>query len=125
MRLYFVAGYRPKVVKRCLGEFRLQPNSKTVSKPENYAPDFKGIHEEYSKYLTPRQIKHWKQALQEGTGRAEGDEGLASPQVGRPQGRPGEGDRSRQAPVHEPRRVAGDVLRVAGTLNQQLYACEC
>jgi glycosyltransferase involved in cell wall biosynthesis len=60
MRLYFVAGYRPTVVKRCLGEFRLQPNSKTVSKPENYAPDFKGIHEEYSKYLTAHERKLWR-----------------------------------------------------------------
>ena len=60
MRLYFVAGYRPTIVKRCLGEFRLQPNSKTVSKPENYAPDFKGIHEEYSKYLTPHERKLWR-----------------------------------------------------------------
>ncbi|MDB5294887.1 MAG: hypothetical protein JWO31_870 [Phycisphaerales bacterium] len=57
MRLWFVAGYRPTEVRRCLGYFRLQPQSKTVSKPENYAPDFAGLRAEYEKYLTPAERK--------------------------------------------------------------------
>jgi glycosyltransferase involved in cell wall biosynthesis len=70
MRLYFVAGYRPRVVRRCLGEFRLQPNSKSVSKPENYAPDFEGIHNEYSKYLSPQEIRQWHRERKKKQGQA-------------------------------------------------------
>src|ERR687895_758048 len=43
LRMYFVGGYRPRMARRCMGGFRLQPNSKTVSKPENYIPDNKGL----------------------------------------------------------------------------------
>jgi glycosyltransferase involved in cell wall biosynthesis len=39
LRMYFKGGYRPAVVQKCMGGFRLQPNSKTVSKPQNYLPD--------------------------------------------------------------------------------------
>ena len=53
MRLYFVAGWKPVQVRRCLGMFRLHMQSKTLSKPENYGPDFATLHEEYFKYLTP------------------------------------------------------------------------
>jgi hypothetical protein len=84
MRLYFVAGYRPKVVKRCLGEFRLQPNSKTVSKPENYAPDFKGIHEGVQQVPHAAAGQALEAGAEEGAGGAEGHESLAGPEVGRP-----------------------------------------
>jgi len=63
VRLWFKGGYRPKVVRRCLGNFRLQPQSKTCSKPENYVPDFAGLRAEYASYITPSQrrwVEKWK-----------------------------------------------------------------
>lgn len=63
LRMYFKAGMRPKVARRCMGGFRLQPNSKTVSKPENYIPDNKGLLEEYGAYLTPAQRAYVKKEI--------------------------------------------------------------
>src|SRR3954447_16982289 len=63
LRMYFKGGYRPKIVRRCMGGFRLQPNSKTVSKPQNYIPDNKGLVEEYGAYLTPAQRQQVKREL--------------------------------------------------------------
>ena len=42
----------------------------TVTKPENYGPDFKGIHDEYSKYLSPAEIKHWHRERKKEQGQA-------------------------------------------------------
>ena len=63
LRMYFKAGIKPKMVRRCMGGFRLQPNSKTVSKPENYIPDNKGLLEEYGAFLTPAQRAHVKREI--------------------------------------------------------------
>ena len=57
MRLHFVAGWTPVYVRRCLGDFRLHDQSKTVSKPGNYIPDNIALHKEYGKYLTGAQRK--------------------------------------------------------------------
>jgi glycosyltransferase involved in cell wall biosynthesis len=64
MRLYFKANWRPKVVRRCLGSFRLQPNSKTCLRPDLFVTDDRGIREEYAIYLTPAQrefVERWRQ----------------------------------------------------------------
>ena len=63
LRMYFKGGYRPRIARRCMGGFRLQPNSKTCSKPENYIPDNKGLLEEYGEFLTPVQRAHVKREL--------------------------------------------------------------
>jgi glycosyltransferase involved in cell wall biosynthesis len=57
MRMHFVGKWTPVYVRRCLGAFRLHEQSKTVSKPGNYGPDNKALHEEYAKYLTGAQRK--------------------------------------------------------------------
>lgn len=54
LRMYFKGGYRPTMGRRCMGGFRLQANSKTVSKPENYIPDNAGLMKEYGAYLSPK-----------------------------------------------------------------------
>jgi glycosyltransferase involved in cell wall biosynthesis len=59
MRLYFVAGWKPVHVRRCLGAFRLHMESKTCSKPGNYGPELTELHAEYAKYLTPAQRKQY------------------------------------------------------------------
>jgi glycosyltransferase involved in cell wall biosynthesis len=59
LRLYFVAGWRPVAVRRCLGAFRLHVESKSCSAPEKYVPDFEKLHEEYGKYLTPAERKQF------------------------------------------------------------------
>ena len=52
MRLYFRAGWRPTFVRRCLGQFRLHMESKSCSKPDNYGPDNKKLHDEYLPFLS-------------------------------------------------------------------------
>jgi glycosyltransferase involved in cell wall biosynthesis len=52
MRLWFVAGYRPTIVRRCLGAFRLQPESKTSSSPERFTADRARIYQKYASHLT-------------------------------------------------------------------------
>ena len=73
LRMYFVGGYRPMMARRCMGGFRLQPNSKTVSKPENYIPDNKGLQEEYGKHLTPAERALVKRGLKKKENRREQD----------------------------------------------------
>lgn len=51
LRMYFKGGYRPTEARRCMGGFRLQPNSKTVSKPQNYGPDNAKLEALYGAYL--------------------------------------------------------------------------
>lgn len=63
LRMYFKGGYRPKVVRRCMGGFRLQPNSKTVSKPQNYGPDNDGLLKEYGPYLPADQKARLKKEI--------------------------------------------------------------
>ena len=57
LRMYFTGGYRPTVVQKCMGGFRLQPNSKTVSKPENYGPDNEKLLNLFAPKLPPDQAK--------------------------------------------------------------------
>jgi len=52
LRMYFKGGYRPKIVQRCMGGYRLQPNSKTCSKPENFVKDDTNLRKVYSPYLS-------------------------------------------------------------------------
>jgi glycosyltransferase involved in cell wall biosynthesis len=63
LRMYFKGGYRPKVVRRCMGGFRLHSQSKTCAKPENYIPDNKGLFEEYGEFLTSAQRQIAKREL--------------------------------------------------------------
>ena len=63
LRMYFKAGIRPKVVRRCMGGFRLQPNSKTVSKPQNYGPDNAKLLKVYSPNLPADQKARLKASI--------------------------------------------------------------
>lgn len=63
-RMYFKGGYRPKMVRRCMGGFRLQPNSKTVSKPQNYGPDNEKLTKLYGAMLPPDQKARLKREQQ-------------------------------------------------------------
>lgn len=53
MRLWFVAGVRPLMLRRCMGGFRMHEASKTVAQQEAFAPDFARVREAYWKYLAP------------------------------------------------------------------------
>lgn len=63
LRMYFKAGYRPKIVRRCLGGFRLQPNSKTVSKPQNFAIENQTLLQEFVPMLPPGQRRGLKREV--------------------------------------------------------------
>ena len=64
LRMYFKAGVRPKIVRRCMGGFRLQPNSKTVSRPQNFALENEALLKEFVPMLPPEQrarLRHEQQ----------------------------------------------------------------
>jgi glycosyltransferase involved in cell wall biosynthesis len=55
MRLYFRAGARPHLIRRCLGSYRMHEGSKTVSEGEGFVPEFWKVRGEYLKLLPPKQ----------------------------------------------------------------------
>lgn len=59
MRLRFVAGVRPAVIRQCLGAFRLHEASKTVTVWENFAPEFAAIRRQYKNHLTTWEKLQW------------------------------------------------------------------
>lgn len=53
LRLYFKLGWRPKIVWRCLGGFRQQAASKTLSQPDRFGVENAGLIEQYAPMLSP------------------------------------------------------------------------
>lgn len=56
LRMKFVAGVSPQIVRRCMGTYRLHETSKTVSETGKYPAEFQKVRDEYAKYLTPKQL---------------------------------------------------------------------
>lgn len=52
MRMYFKAGWRPKMVRRCLGGFRLHVESKSVSLGTKFIGENQRIHDSYRSHLS-------------------------------------------------------------------------
>lgn len=52
MRLWFVGKARPHMLRRCMGGFRMHKASKTVSRQEQFEPEFRRVRSEYRKFLS-------------------------------------------------------------------------
>ena len=57
MRLRFKARVFPKMVRRCLGTYRLHAQSKTCSQTTLYTPENERVRAEYMKLLSPNELK--------------------------------------------------------------------
>jgi glycosyltransferase involved in cell wall biosynthesis len=55
MRMLFLGGVRPHILRRCMGGYRLHDASKTVSQYEKFRVEYKALRAEYWKYLTPEE----------------------------------------------------------------------
>ena len=95
------AGYRPKVVRRCLGEFRLQPQQQDGVQAGELRPGLQGHPRGIQQVPHAReQIRHWHRERKKEQGDDKVMKAWQALKWEGAEGRPSQGARSRQAPVH-------------------------